>query len=66
MADTKMTTTQLSHPVLPDGASLIERIALPAVFAIVIGVVKNPAHSAELQEYLIALRDAISNAYPGE
>jgi len=59
-----VTTTQLQHPKLPAGSSLIERIVLPAVFSIVTAVVKNPAHAAELQEYMIALRDAINAAYP--
>jgi hypothetical protein len=57
-------TLHLQHPKLPGGTSLIEKIALPAVFSIITSVVKNPDHAAELQEYMIALRDAIDAAYP--
>lgn len=56
--------TVLQHPPLPSNASFIERIVLPAVFSIVIGVVKNPQHAADLKDYLVALRDAISAAFP--
>lgn len=60
----KNQTTQITHPQLPAGVTLIEKIALPAVFAIVTSTIKNPAHAAELQEYMLALRDAIDSAYP--
>ena len=61
-----LTTTTIEHPPLPPQASFIERLVLPTVFGIVIAVVKNPQHAAALKEYLLALRDTISNAYPGE
>lgn len=59
-------STTLQHPPLPSNATLIERIALPMVFSIVIGTVKNPQHAGELQEYMLAVRDAINAAYPGQ
>jgi hypothetical protein len=57
-------TLHLVHPKLPTGATLIEKIALPMVFSVITSVVKNPDHAAELQEYMIAVRDAIDAAYP--
>lgn len=65
MAD-KLVSTTIHHPALPVNATLIERIVLPTVFAIVTGVVKNPEHAASLKEYLLSVRDAISATYPGE
>jgi len=62
----KQVQTIITHPALPGSATLIERIVLPTVFAIVTGVVKNPAHAETLKEYLLAVRDAINGAYPGE
>lgn len=59
-------STVLQHPHLPGNISLIERITLPAVFATVQALVKNPEHAANLKDYLLALRDSISGAYPGE
>lgn len=63
-ATANVTTTNLQHPKLPADASLIERIALPAVFAIVQASIRNPSHAAELKEYMEALRDALNAAYP--
>lgn len=59
-------TTAIQHPPLPGTATLIERLVLPAVFSVVINTVKNPQHAADLKEYMLAIRDAISSAYPGE
>jgi len=61
-ANVATTTTQ--HPKLPAGSSLIEKIALPMVFSVITAVVKDPQHAAALQEYMLALRDAINTAYP--
>lgn len=58
--------TTLNHPKLPADATLIEKIALPFVFSLVTATIKNPAHAAELQEYMSALRDALNEAYPEE
>jgi hypothetical protein len=63
---TGATSTTIQHPPLPGTATLIERLVLPAVFSVVIGTVKNPQHATDLKEYMLAIRDAISGAYPGE
>lgn len=60
----KMQPTILHHPPLPPGASLIEKIALPFVFSLIVSVIKNPQHATELREYMLAIRDAINLAYP--
>jgi len=57
-------TTTLQHPPIPAGASLIERIVLPAVFSVIASSVKNPAHAAELKEYMLAIRDTINAVFP--
>lgn len=64
--DANPAVTTLSHPPLPQTATMIERIVLPATFAVVISTVKNPTHAAAMKEYMLAIRDAISAAYPGE
>lgn len=58
--------SHISHPPLPATATLLERIVLPAVFSVIISTVKNPRHAAELKDYMLAIRDAISAAYPGD
>jgi uncharacterized protein YdgA (DUF945 family) len=63
---TTAATTTIEHPPLPGTATLIERLVLPAVFSVVINTVKNPKHADDLKEYMLAIRDAISSAYPGE
>jgi hypothetical protein len=63
-AATGIKQTVLEHPQLPAGATLLERILLPAVFSTVVGVVRNPGHAAELEQYMLAIRDAINAAYP--
>lgn len=62
----KFATTTLQHPKLPSTATMIERIALPFAFSLITALIHNPAHAAELQEYMEPLRDTLNAVYPPE
>lgn len=63
-AQAPVTKTTLNHPTLPQNISLIERITLPTVFALVMNLMKNDAQRANLQGFFEPIRDALNQAYP--
>jgi len=59
-------TTTLTHPSLPQNISFIERLVLPVMFSLIMGLVNDPVAADNLKTFLLPVRDALNQTYPAE